>query len=74
MNPEVLSRLENGQGNPSLGTMENIAGALEVKLPELLGASPTTRGPLNTLVALLADQPPRVQARALAVVRAMLKD
>ena len=32
----TLNRIESGQGNPTLGTLERIAGGLDLSLPDLL--------------------------------------
>ena len=32
----TLNRIESGQGNPTLGTLERIASGLDLTLPELL--------------------------------------
>lgn len=34
----TLNRIESGQGNPTLSTLERIAGGLDVTVEELLGA------------------------------------
>ena len=71
---ETISRIEHARGNPTLSTMEAIARALGVELHELLRAPSSKAGPLEALVAQLTAQPREIQARALSIVRALLRD
>ena len=71
---ETISRIEHARGNPTLSTMEAIARALGVELHELLRAPSSKPGPLEAIVAQLSHQPKEVQARALSIVRAFLRD
>jgi transcriptional regulator with XRE-family HTH domain len=70
---EAISRLERGQGNPTLGTLVAVAKALGADVHELLVTPPARSGPLQTLQGLLREQPLDVQRRAVAIVRAFLK-
>lgn len=40
----LLSQIERGKGNPSFKTMQKIADALDLRIGDLVEASPSTRG------------------------------
>lgn len=71
--PETISRLERAQGNPTLHTLETLARALDMDVCELLNPPDPRSGYLHSIVALLADQPPEIQRKALAIIRALLR-
>jgi transcriptional regulator with XRE-family HTH domain len=71
--PETISRLERAQGNPTLGTLDAIARALEADVADLLRPAARKAPIARSIALLLKGQPVQVRRMALALVRTLVK-
>ncbi len=75
---DAVTRIENGKRVPSLSTLARIAGALDIRVVDLLAGAPAPRqrprlAALRRIEATLVNAPPQTLRAAEAVVRALVK-
>ena len=73
VDPKHLSRIETGNGYPSLDTLENLAGALNMNLRDFFEFHHLGRdeGIVETITRLLGEMPEEHQRLVLKIVRAI---
>lgn len=74
---KFVSNIERGSRQPATKTLQAIAGALKIELKDLFAGVPSTHKPLDadlaTLASILRDASPTDRARAIDIVRSLVK-